>query len=363
MICCVFRDGNKNKTHSLHSERSHHPEKRVMLIFGFIFFTGMFVGALVSLIGTGLTLRPKRGTQRTRREAVADKRQRVILSWLAASDLLGCVGGLVMAVYGIIQLTTFYEEPQANPDTFAPSLICVVLTTWMQFFYVATIFWSFFYALDVYLMLKGHEGKFLFWVYFCLAWFVAAVVMGETLYLTFEKRKGFRCVKDNFENMASIFIGPFVVLIIMFFGMPVIYFLSSRMLSPMLKRGGVYTNRERRVKAQIQKRFFKIVVIFMICWSPNIIEYFLALIQLRTPNFHWWDSVITYVLLSSLMAFLNPMQAFLNALVYWGPAGCTKVQPTPEVEIHHQSESFFIGQRSATINNGEEAPLLGDTRM
>lgn len=57
------------------------------------------------------------------------------------------------------------------------------------------------------------------------------------------------------------------------------------------------------------------------------------------------------------------MQAFLNALVYWGPAGCTKVQPTTEVEIHHESESFFIGQRSATINNGEEAPLLRNTRM
>lgn len=94
MICCEVRKGNKNETHSHHSKNSHHPEKNVMLIFGFIFFTGMFVGALVSLIGTGLTLRPKRGTQRTRREAVADKRQRVILSWLAASDLLGCVGKL-----------------------------------------------------------------------------------------------------------------------------------------------------------------------------------------------------------------------------------------------------------------------------
>lgn len=89
LLCCLFREGSNSSNANV---SDHKREDMSMIILGFVFFTTLFLSALISIIGTIITLVPKRGVQRTRRDAVSDDRQRIILSWLAGSDLLACVG-------------------------------------------------------------------------------------------------------------------------------------------------------------------------------------------------------------------------------------------------------------------------------
>ncbi|PIK34772.1 putative G-protein coupled receptor, partial [Apostichopus japonicus] len=148
LLCCLFR---KNTTQTDPTKHNKHVSD---LVLGYIFFTTLFLSALVSVIGTAIPWCPKGAFHGQERDAVSDDRQRIILSWLAASDLIACVGVIVFAIFCMVELQD-YTSTVPTEGTIRESLLCIIFTAWVQFFYLATYCWSLFYALDVYLMLKG----------------------------------------------------------------------------------------------------------------------------------------------------------------------------------------------------------------
>ena len=61
-----------------------------------------------------------------------------------------------------------------------------------------------------------------------------------------------------------------------------------------------------------------------------------------------------------MQAIMNPLQAFLNALIYWGPGGCTQSIPT-QAESDYDRH-FFSNNHPDQIPSDsaeENTPLIG----
>ncbi|MGH0172244.1 UNVERIFIED_CONTAM: hypothetical protein FKN15_069209, partial [Acipenser sinensis] len=89
-------------------------------------------------------------------------------------------------------------------------------------------------------------------------------------------------------------------------------------------RQGIYTENERRLGTEIKIRFFKIMIVFLICWLPNIInESLLFYLEMQddikgSPLKNVRNAIlITWF----IMGLLNPMQGFLNTLAFHGWTG------------------------------------------
>lgn len=132
---------------------------------------------------------------------------------------------------------------------------------------------------------------------------------------------------------------PMILVMIM---NPVLYSLSSKEIDKQLSlRLNQVTSRERKIMKIFKLKFSSINIIFYICWVPNLINGIL----LWT---YWYDlPVKLMIIVWYLMAFLNPLQALLNALVYrkWN---CNE----------YKAKESQLGelQRSAAVT--ETSPLL-----
>lgn len=92
---------------------------------------------------------------------------------------------------------------------------------------------------------------------------------------------------------------------------PVIYVQCSKEVDRQLvQRYGQYTNNERQIHDMFKIKFSLINLIFYICWLPNVVNAVLLWTM-------WFDLPIRTIIISwYIIAVLNPLQAFLNALVY-----------------------------------------------
>jgi Ocular albinism type 1 protein len=92
---------------------------------------------------------------------------------------------------------------------------------------------------------------------------------------------------------------------------PILYFQCSKEVNKQLiQRYGQFTNNERQILDMFKIKFSLINTIFFICWMPNIINAVLM--------WTMWFHLPVRVIIGSwyVIAILNPLQAFLNVLVY-----------------------------------------------
>lgn len=92
---------------------------------------------------------------------------------------------------------------------------------------------------------------------------------------------------------------------------PLLYVKCSKEVDrQLIQRYGQYTNNERHIHDVFKMKFMLINLVFYICWLPNIINSVLMWMM-------WFNlpaRVIVYIWY--IIAILNPLQAFLNVLVY-----------------------------------------------
>lgn len=102
--------------------------------------------------------------------------------------------------------------------------------------------------------------------------------------------------------------GPILIVMIV---NPIIYVQCSKEVDKQLiQRYGQYTNNERQIHDMFKIKFSLINIVFYICWLPNIINAILMWTM-------WFDLPVRVIICSwYIMAVLNPLQAFLNVLVY-----------------------------------------------
>lgn len=123
---------------------------------------------------------------------------------------------------------------------------------------------------------------------------------------------------------------------------PALYSLSSKEIDKQLSlRLNQVTSRERKIMKIFKLKFSSINIIFYICWIPNLINGIL----LWT---YWYDlPVKLMIIVWYLMAFLNPLQALLNALVYrkWN---CSE----------YKTKVSQLGELQRSVAVTETSPLL-----
>ena len=119
----------------------------------------------------------------------------------------------------------------------------------------------------------------------------------------------FRILPNYFMNYGPI--------IIVFIVNPIIYYKCSNEVDRQLISSGQFTNKERNILDVFRIKFSLINVIFYICWMPNVVNAFIIWTM-------WFDLPVKLVIFTwYLMAITNPLQAFLNVLVYrqWSDNG------------------------------------------
>lgn len=109
---------------------------------------------------------------------------------------------------------------------------------------------------------------------------------------------------------------------------PIIYYKCSKEVNrQLILRSGQYTNNERQTHDLFKIKFSLINVIFYICWMPNVIN--AILVWSSWSALTRTSTIGTIVVINwYLVAVLNPLQAFFNALVYrsWNESvGCCEV--------------------------------------
>ncbi|XP_022085774.1 G-protein coupled receptor 143-like isoform X2 [Acanthaster planci] len=362
LVCCAFRNLSvavKVKA----TNRSWVEHKEDVITFLRVFNILAILSSCLSILGAVYILFPKKSyIPRQGRSLRAVERQKKILTWLSVADVLACLGVLTIASVGLNDVDSIEWDISESPVL---KWACIIITAWIQYFYVATYFWTFFYALDVNLMLRGSNRK-MFRIYLVLAWLVPAImVITGLLSMYLSSPGGLHCdpTYKRWESLLPHYLVSYIPMLIVLIVNPVLYWFSARKVGPLLMRGNMFTDRERQIQSQVQRKFLFIILVFTFCWLPNVINGCILLNNLATYQTSWHTFGPFHAVVWSTMAVMNPLQAFLNALIYWGPGGCTQSIPS---QVESDYDWTFLSNNhpdQVFSDSGEERrPLIGRPR-
>ncbi|XP_033099507.1 G-protein coupled receptor 143-like [Anneissia japonica] len=294
------------------------------------------VSSVLSIAGATYTLLPRRVGGIFRRRMI-EGRQHSIIQLLAFADLMACFGIICFEVFLLCKGNHLTNDDDNDSDRG----LCLFFTAWTQYFYVTTYFLTATYALDVYLMLKGVQRGVLSFLVPVMCFLCPLFLIGTGIVVLYEPATdmSLKC-EDKPLNLIPLYLASYLTMLTVMIINPVIYYLSVKKVNIIIKgTRGQYTDRERTYIKAVQKKFLRIVAVFFLCWWPNVI---LGAINLQrsfaddvinptcAPNEH--DCKLTHIplkytmmILWFSMGVLNPLQAFLNTLVYVGWGGCCNI--------------------------------------
>lgn len=363
LLCCSFfgiANSTTNATLIQPTDKYLHRVKRYFYLYN----STVIVMAVFSVLGTLYMLFPrKRDTTNldsVNRPGLMEIRQRWILFWLSFADIMACIGLIVLSSESISILRKSGDSFKNKLSSKSWEWLCILATAWIHFFFFATYVWITCYTVDVYLFLQKTTLKHILLVYFIISWLlpIAFIAFGLwALYETIEPTMA--CSANGGDNtlLIAYYLCLFIPMVLVLILNPILYILAGRKVSPMLRGRGVYTDREREVEKQVKNKFLKIVIVLEICWLPNVINGIMLLS--RVP----FDTTF-YPIIWILMAILNPLQAFLNTLVYWGPTGCSFLSTRrPEIEVDDSAAAEYLHSHppwtnAAVPSDTETTPLM-----
>ncbi|CAH1261660.1 GPR143 [Branchiostoma lanceolatum] len=245
----------------------------------------------------------------------------VIVFCLALSDFMACIVVIARAV-GIL---VFDPPLEVGPGVYVPAqgLTAIYVGSTIEiinlYFYSATYMWTLVYALDITMQLKNMDVPMP--LYHVLCWSAPAVFVGLSMFSVFFEVPeapgdgGIQQCAAGF-HLVLHYVFSYTPIVAVMLANPAIYITASRLIEitvrPMLGR---YTQRERQVISAVKIKFLLIVVVFTLCWLPNVID---GVIQIS--NLVQGDRTADgFFALWVIEAALNPLQGLLNCLAY-GPA-------------------------------------------
>ncbi|XP_069748640.1 G-protein coupled receptor 143 [Narcine bancroftii] len=306
------------------------------------FFNGICISsASLSLIATFLQVLPKRrlgahGLSRSslHKPSVSSK----ILLIIHTCDILGCTGIIIRSAVWL-SFPDFVLRISVNGTELGPTAFCVASSIWIQLFYSATFWWLLCYAVDAYLVVKRSSGQSILVLYHMLTWGLVILLCVEGVTMLYYPSVS-SCEK-GLEHAVPHYVTTYAPLLLVLFINPILFGKTASAVASLLKgRQGVYTENERRLGTEIKLRFFKILLVFVICWLPNLInESLLFYLELQPDmNKDLWNNVKNAALITwFIMSILNPMQGFLSTLAFYGWTGCDFDFKLPRQEILWES--------------------------
>ncbi|XP_045239167.1 G-protein coupled receptor 143 isoform X2 [Macaca fascicularis] len=231
-----------------------------------------------------------------------------ILRAATACDLLGCLGVVIRSTVWLGFPNFVDSISDVNRTEIWPAAFCVGSAMWIQLLYSACFWWLFCYAVDAYLVIR--------------------------------RSAGLRCER-GLDHAIPHYVTMYLPLLLVLMANPILFQKTVTAVASLLKgRQGIYTENERRMGAVIKIRFFKIMLVLIICWLSNIInESLLFYLEMQTDiNGGSLKPVRTAAKTTwFIMGILNPAQGFLLSLAFYGWTGCSLGFQSPRKEIQWES--------------------------
>ncbi|KAK3737066.1 hypothetical protein QZH41_013872 [Actinostola sp. cb2023] len=278
------------------------------------------------------------------------------------------------------------NPPYLLPNTFVPQYgkvlnmtqpskswykyLGVPIESFTMFSYISSYLWTFGYALDICLQIYNKDTCVRMRVYQICFWVVPVwlVGWGQFGYLTGSNSYCSVRTQEIWHYMVC-----FVPLVCVFIVLPFIYILAYKQVRKNVKSAhACYTNAERELLFGVKKKFLLIWLVFVFCWLTNVVDGFCDL------QIMWVDVDRPYVDENSiaiphasahfkiwmLEALVNPLQGFLNCLVY-GHAKmvqcCRRCCRPSSMMIFSDAQTTSETSENFLINsheNLERSPLL-----
>uniref|UniRef100_U3IDB0 G-protein coupled receptor 143 n=1 Tax=Anas platyrhynchos platyrhynchos TaxID=8840 RepID=U3IDB0_ANAPP len=311
-------------------------------------FCGVCIGsASVSVLLTVLQLLPKKG-QILRKMPKASSSSTILLL-ISVCDILGGLGVIFRSSVWLGFPGFIANISVANVTDMWPSAFCVGSAMWIQLLYSAGFWWLFCYAVDSYLVVRRSAGLSTIVLYHMMAWGLAVLLCVEGVALLYYPSLS-SCEK-GLEHAIPHYITTYAPLLLVLVVNPILFRRTVSAVASLLKgRQGIYTENERRLGTEIQMRFFKIMLVFIVCWSSNIVNESLLFYLEMQPDINEMPlknirsaTLITWI----IMGILNPMQGFLFTLAFYGWTGCRVDLKWQKREIPWESmSSSTVGENA-----------------
>ncbi|XP_007954358.1 LOW QUALITY PROTEIN: G-protein coupled receptor 143 [Orycteropus afer afer] len=281
-----------------------------------------------------------------------------ILRATIACDLLGCLGIVVRSAVWL-GFPDFVENISGvNGTDVWPAAFCVGSAMWIQLLYSACFWWLFCYAVDAYLVIRRSAGLSTILLYHMMAWGLAAVLCVEGGVMLYHPSLS-RCEK-GLEHAIPHYITMYLPLMLVLVANPILFRKTVTAVASLLKgRQGIYTENERRMGAVIKIRFFKIMLVLMICWLSNIVNESLLLYLELQPDIN--RGSLKYLRIAAkttwvIMGTLNPAQGFLLSLAFYGWTGCSLDFLSPRKELQWESLTTTEAEQACASPAGSFRP-------
>ncbi|CAM1325783.1 GPR143 (predicted) [Pycnogonum litorale] len=281
-------------------------------------------------------------------------RQNVIISTLAVADLFAALGVLLRSACWLFKEQ--YLGQSWNNDG-RGSVLCAIFSGWIQYFYCVTFMLNICYAIDVHRTIRQKNGNKM--VYQVVSWLTPAIFISIAQGVIYYPDLGCS-LKLIHLIVNNVFI--YLPIIGVMIANPTLYALSSRAVKDSIQVSmGRWTNQERKLMKRVTEKFFMIVVVFYVCWIPNIIGAIIMWIYQPPPS-----NLAVVIWFTS--AIMNPQQAMLNALVYRGLQNpnnlrsncCKSGKDTVQYEFDVADYVFRSRTNDFMESMEETTPLLRD---
>ncbi|XP_028249479.1 G-protein coupled receptor 143 [Parambassis ranga] len=324
-----------------------------------VLFGALTLGsAALSLILAVLQILPKRkgyrrlGQYPLPRPASSSR----ILFIISICDILGCAGIIVRSSVWLGLPSIIDSISVTNSTDVLPEVFCVGSAMWIQLFFSASFWWTFFYAVDVFLVVKTSAGISTIVLYHMITWGLAVLLCVEGVAMLYYP--SISDCEQGLQHAIPHYITTYAPLLLVLVANPVFFSRTLSAVTSLLKgRQGIYTENERRLANEIKIRFFKIMLVFFICWVPNIInESLLFYLEMQSDiNDSGFRNVRNAALITwFIMGILNPMQAFLNTLAFHGWTGCDV-----DLSLQRRRELAWDSMSTSVPNAAGHNPIVG----
>ncbi|XP_054576260.1 G-protein coupled receptor 143 [Eptesicus fuscus] len=281
-----------------------------------------------------------------------------ILRAAVACDVLGCLGVVVRAAVWLGFPDFVQNLPVGNQTDIWPAAFCVGSAVWIQLLYSTCFWWLFCYAVDAYLVIRRSSGLSIILLYHLMAWGLAALLCAEGLLMLYHPSLS-RCERGP-AHAVPHYVSAYLPLLLVLLANPVLFGKTLTAVASLLKgRQGVYTEKERRMGAMIKTRFFKIMLVVVVCWLSNIINESLLFYLEMQPDIK--GGALKSVRNAAkttwfIMGILNPAQGFLLSLAFYGWTGCRLDVQSPRKEIQWEPMTSSAAERACPAHQGPCVP-------
>ncbi|KAI4806027.1 hypothetical protein KUCAC02_010619 [Chaenocephalus aceratus] len=279
---------------------------------------------------------------------------------ISICDILGCIGIIVRSSVWLGLPNVIERISVANSTEVWPEVFCVGSAMWIQLFFSASFWWTFCYAVDVFLVVKTSAGMSTIILYHMITWGLAVLLCVEGVAMLYYP--SISDCEQGLQHAIPHYVTTYAPMLLVLVANPIFFNRTISAVTSLLKgRQGIYTENERRLANEIQIRFFKIMLVFFICWVPNIInESLLFYLEMQSDiNDNGFRNIRNAALITwFIMGILNPMQAFLNTLAFHGWTGF-------DVDFRLQQRRKLAWDSASTSVPNAEAhnPTVGTTLL